>query len=269
MKKVFASFRTACVFSLAVCVFLSCSKDNSNSATTGEADFSVYLTDDPSPYDKVNIDIESVEIHFSDDSGANGWHTLNMISPGVYDLLELSNGKDTLLATQKIAAKKITQVRFVLGDNNSVVVDGNTYPLETPSAEESGLKFNVDATLTAGIDYKIWTDFDVARSIVVTGSNHYILKPVIRVFTKALSGSISGIVLPAESAPWVYVLNGSDTVASASPDSLTGKFMVNGLSEGGYNVSIDGNNNYNDTTYNDVMVSTANVTDIGTTVLHQ
>jgi len=262
MKKVFASF-------LAACIFFSCSKDNSDSATTGETDFSVYLTDDPSPYDKVNIDIESVEVHFSDDSDANAWHTIKMIRPGVYNLLKLSNGKDTLLATQKIAAKKITQVRFILGDDNSVVVDGNTYPLETPSAQESGLKFNVDATLTAGIEYKMWTDFDAARSIVVTGNNQYILKPVIRVFTKAISGSITGIVLPPESEPWVYVLNGSDTVASANPDSLTGMFMINGLSDGDYNVLINGSNNFNDTTYSNVMVSTGNVTEIGTTVLHQ
>src|SRR5690242_9518691 len=98
MKKVFASF-------LAACIFFSCSKDNSDSATTGETDFSVYHTDDPSPYDKVNIDIESVEVHFSDDSDSNAWNTIKMIRPGVYKLLKLSNGKDTLLATQKIAAK--------------------------------------------------------------------------------------------------------------------------------------------------------------------
>ena len=262
MKKVFASF-------LAACIFFSCSKDNNNSSTAGETDFSVYLTDDPSPYDKVNIDIESVEVHFNDDADADAWHTIKMIRPGVYNLLKLSNGKDTLLATQKIAAKKISQVRFILGDDNSVVVDGNTYPLKTPSAQESGLKFDVDATLTAGIEYKIWTDFDAARSIVITGNNQYILKPVIRVFTKAISGSISGIVLPPESKPWVYVLNSSDTMASANPDSLTGMFMINGLSAGKYNVLINGNNNFNDTTYSNVMVSTGNVTQIGTAVLHQ
>ena len=64
MKKVFASF-------LAACIFFSCSKDNNNSSTAGETDFSVYLTDDPSPYDKVNIDIESVEVHFNDDADAD------------------------------------------------------------------------------------------------------------------------------------------------------------------------------------------------------
>jgi len=45
--------------------------------------------------------------------------------------------------------------------------------------------------------------------------------------------------------------------------------MINGLSAGKYNVLINGNNNFNDTTYSNVMVSTGNVTQIGTAVLHQ
>jgi hypothetical protein len=255
---------------LTSCLFFSCSKNNDSTATTsGETQFSVYLTDDPALYDKVNLDIEKVEVHFSDDANEDTWHTIKMISPGVHNLLRLTNGKDTLLATEKIAAKKITQVRFILGENNSVVIDGVNYPLKTPSAQESGLKFDVDATLTAGIEYKIWTDFDAARSIVVTGNNQYILKPVIRVYTKAISGSISGIVLPPQASPMVYVLNANDTIASAIPDSLTGIFMINGLDAGNYTVSVDGSNNFNDASYNNIGVSIDNVTDIGTTVLHQ
>jgi hypothetical protein len=254
---------------LTSCLLFSCSKNDSNTATSGETQFSVYLTDDPALYDKVNLDIEKVEVHFSDDANEDTWHTIKMISPGIHNLLRLTNGKDTLLATEKIAAKKITQVRFILGENNSVVIDGVSYPLKTPSAQESGLKFDVDATLTAGIEYKIWTDFDAARSIVVTGNNQYILKPVIRVYTKAISGSISGIVLPPQASPMVYVLNANDTIASAIPDSLTGIFMIDGLAEGNYNVAIDGSNNFNDTSYSNIGVSIGNVTDIGTTVLHQ
>jgi hypothetical protein len=254
----------------AACIFFSCSKNENNTSTSasGQTDFSVYLSDDPSVYDAVNIDIESVEVHYSDDN-SDGWHSIQMIHPGVHNLLKLANGKDTLLATQRIASKKITQMRFILGDDNTVVVNGITYSLKTPSAQESGLKFDVDATLTAGIEYKIWTDFDAQRSIVVTGNNEYLLKPVIRVFTKALTGSISGVVLPHEAAAFVYVLNGSDTIASAMPDPVTGMFMINGLAAGNYTVAVDGNNGYADATYNNINVSIGNVTATGTTTLHQ
>ncbi len=254
----------------AACIFFSCSKNESNNSTStsGQTDFSIYLSDDPSVYDAVNIDIESVEVHYSDDN-SDGWHTIQMIHPGVYNLLRLANGKDTLLATQRIASKKITQMRFILGDNNTVVVNGVTYPLKTPSAQESGLKFDVDVTLTAGIEYKIWTDFDAQRSIVVTGNNQYMLKPVIRVFTKALTGSISGVVVPHNAGAWVHVLNGSDTIASAIPDPVTGMFMINGLAAGSYTVVVVGIDGYADKTYNDINVSIGNVTATGDIELHQ
>jgi len=256
---------------LAAFLFFSCSKNNNSNNVTasGETDFSVYLTDDPGTYDHVVLNIQGVEVHYSDDTNNDKWYTLKDFHEGYYDLLKFSNGQDTLLATDRIAAKHIDQIRLILGENSYVVVEGERYPLKTPSGQESGIKLDVDVTLTAGIEYKLWADFDANKSIVVTGNNEYILKPVIRVYTKEVSGSISGIVLPQEAEAWVYVLNGVDTIASAKPDSLTGMFMVNGLDAGNYSVPIDGNNNFNDTTYNGVEVSIGNVTDIGTTVLHQ
>src|SRR5207344_2398898 len=102
-----------------------------------------------------------------------------------------------------------------------------------PSAQQSGIKLLINAELVPGIDYKIWTDFDAARSIVTTGSGKYILKPVIRVYTKAVSGSISGTVLPVEADAWIYALSGTnDTIASARPDTLSGNFIIQGLDAG-------------------------------------
>jgi len=47
--------------------------------------------------------------------------------------------------------KHISQFRFILGDDNTVVVDGITYPLKAPSGQQSGFKVNVDETLTDGV----------------------------------------------------------------------------------------------------------------------
>jgi hypothetical protein len=60
-------------------------------------------------------------------------------------------------------------------------VDGVSYPLSTPSAEQSGLKLQVNATLEAGVVYTILLDFDANKSIVVTGNNTYKLKPVVSI----------------------------------------------------------------------------------------
>ena len=92
---------------------------------------------------------------------------LKSFKGGIYDILRFTNGRDTLLATVRILAKHISQFRFILGDNNTVVVDGITYPLKAPSGQQSGFKVNVDETLTEGVKYEVWTDFDVQKSIVV------------------------------------------------------------------------------------------------------
>ena len=76
---------------------------------------------------------------------------LKSFKGGIYDILRFTNGRDTLLATERISAKHISQFRFILGDDNTVVVDGITYPLKAPSGQQSGFKVNVDETLTDGV----------------------------------------------------------------------------------------------------------------------
>ena len=98
----------------AILLFSACSKNDDNMNAPGEANLSVYLTDDPGPYDKVNIDIQRVEVHFSTDSDENTWRTLRMANPGVHNLLRLANGKDTLLASNKMATTfSLSRVRFM------------------------------------------------------------------------------------------------------------------------------------------------------------
>ncbi|NIV11174.1 MAG: DUF4382 domain-containing protein, partial [Aliifodinibius sp.] len=52
-------------------------------------------------------------------------------------------------------------------------------------------------TITEGSTYELVVDFDVNRSIVITGPPHnpgYKLKPHLRVMPLAVSGSISGTI---------------------------------------------------------------------------
>jgi len=58
------------------------------------------------------------------------------------------NGKDTLLVTDEIPSGMLSQIRLILGENNSVMVDSIVYDIKTPSAQESGLKLNVHQDIT-------------------------------------------------------------------------------------------------------------------------
>ena len=248
---------------VAAVIFFSCKKDKGNSR------LNVYLTDAPAAYDAVNIDVVSVEIKSTDDQSDNGWQQLTLAKAGVYNLLDFRNGMDTLLSSVELPAGKVSQLRLILGSNNSVVINGNSIPLplQTPSAQQSGLKFNIHADLAEGVTYKVWIDFDAARSIVNTGNNNYILKPVIRTFTEATSGAIKGIALPLAATPVASAISGTDTLSSI-PDA-TGNYLIRGVPPGTWKVLIDANNSYKDTTINNVNVVLGQVTNVGTVTLSQ
>ena len=141
----------------------------------------VRMTDASATYDAVNIDLQGVEI-----TGSNGTAVLMDVNAGIYNLLNFSNGVDTLLATGGLEVSEISQIRLILGPNSTIVVDGTSYPLSTPSADQSGLKLQVHQALEAGVLYTVLLDFDANKSVVVTGNNTYKLKPVIRTIETAI-----------------------------------------------------------------------------------
>lgn len=152
--------------------------------------------------------------------------------------LVLRNGLDTLLARTNLPAGSIGQIRLILGNNNSVVVSGVSHPLTTPSAQESGVKLNINQTFVAGGAYDIWIDFDAGKSILQTGAGVYKLKTVIRAYGSLTRGEIKGYVLPLNSFATVYAINGTDT-ASAIPSPIDGFFSINGLSAANYTLVVN------------------------------
>ena len=239
--------------------FSSCKKNNSAS---GSAHVTVKLTDAPGAYDAVILNIKSVVI-----VTGTGEHTLN-VGGGPIDILHFRLGKDTLLASQDIPAGTIQQVRLVLNTTgNRVIVDGTSYDLTTPSGQTSGVKLNLHDNLTAGIAYTLKLDFDAAKSIVLTGNGKYILKPVIRAYSDAVSGALTGMVTPVLSYPKVYAITGTDTVGTIADAS--GKFYFSGLAAGTYNVEFVPVSPFTIKAVNNITVTNGAVKDMGTVTITQ
>lgn len=235
---------------------LACSEEN-NTNSSGEATVNIGLTDAPAAFDSVLIDIQSVEL-----TTTGAPQTVPVLNPGVYNLLDYANGLDTLLITEDMPAGRLNQIRLILGSNNSVVVDGQSHSLSTPSAQQSGLKLNVQEELAPGAEYTFTLDFDANRSIVETGNGTFILKPVIRVITDAISGAIEGRVDPAGAAHYSFVVDGNDTLGT-SPDS-TGYFKIMAVPAGTYDLHLLANPNYSDTTLTGISLSNGQLLDVGT-----
>jgi hypothetical protein len=226
MKKIILTM----AFITAAFTFNSCSSDSSGS---NSYDYKVRMTDAPGPFSEVNVDIQAVEV-----KGSNGELVLLNTNAGIYNLLDFTNGADTLIATSTLSDSRVNQIRLILGPNNTVVLDGVTYPLSTPSAEQSGLKLLVNQDLYADIDNSILLDFDANASIIETGNGTFKLKPVLRPVLTAISGNIIGSITPVGSLAMVTVTSTSTLFVFTSNVDAEGNFKVTGLPPGTYTITI-------------------------------
>lgn len=275
-------------------MFYACSKDKSASSILppDQQNLSLYLSDGPSLFDKVLLDIRSVEVlvdtcaampghhdDYDDDDNHHpdslnhscaAWDTLT-ITPGIYNLLQLRNGVDTLLAQGNIPKGKVRKIRIDLGTNNSLVKDSVSYPLHLPPGAPSYVLLNLRGDECR--EYKpnhlhLWLDFDIARSVIRLNNGQFYLKPVFHFYTISTTGSIEGQVIPREAMPVISVYNSTDTLY-AIPWYEGGGFKVRGLSDGTYTVFVNASNGYMDTTINNVTVTAGKETKLGTIALHK
>jgi len=238
---------------------MSCNKDETTTS------FVVRLTDSPGDYEAVNIDLQAIEIHVSTGEQSSGWTTLDT-NTGIYDLLALTNGVETVIASDQYPTGRVSQIRLVLGESNSVVIDGQSFPLKIPSGSESGLKILINADLVEGISYSVLLDFDAAKSVVATGaSEKYILKPVIKAVTEAQDGAVKGSVIPAELGVAVYALQGEDTLSTSYAIEGNADFFLGGLADGSYTISFDPGelSGFQGIIIENVSVTVGNVNDLG------
>jgi len=170
-----------------------------------------------------------------------------------------------LIATGGLNAGTVSQIRLILGTNNSVKVAGVVYSLTTPSAMQSGLKLAVNRTLEAGVEYSILLDFDASQSIVLTGNNEYQLKPVIRVIDTAISGSIKGSVSPLTGN--VLISATSNGITYTTVTAANGSFLLGGLPLGTYSITITPVLPLSPITITGKTVVVGTSTDLGITVL--
>lgn len=217
------------ILALTAVLFIACDADNKQ--TVG-----FYLTDAPANEGivAVNIDIQSVKYSINDED----WMDVD-INPVVVNLLDFSNGTDTLLSNIELEEGfKVSQVRLILGDNNTIeLADGSIVPIKTPSAQTSGLKLNVQSFSEVHSGYKVVIDFDASRSIVKQGNGNYLLKPVIRSYIAVNSSRIYGTIVPEKLVTKIFTIDlQGDTIATLSDTLQNNLFVLHGLNTGTYDI---------------------------------
>ncbi|MCH8979372.1 MAG: DUF4382 domain-containing protein [Armatimonadetes bacterium] len=187
----------------------------------------------------LNITIDRIDAHLD-----GQWVAIET-DPQTIDLLTLTQN-EMMIGSAGVPSGTYTQIRLFLS-SATVTDDTGTYDVTIPSAAQTGLKLNVNATVSGG-GVELLLDFNVAKSLIKTGEGEYKLKPVIPVVIREQAGTIAGIAMyngtPMADVHVVatYVAGSSyplDTEVNTSLSMADGSFKVWALKEGMYRLDLE------------------------------
>jgi hypothetical protein len=140
-----------------------------------EKELKVRLTDNPYPAKEVNVEIKEVRVNYGRD---NEWMVLSTGSK-VYNLLDYTNGLETVIGGGVIPGGYVKEIRFVLGEKNTIKIGTKVYPLTIDSEAEDRLRVMIGKKLNDRQE-SLLIDFDAAASVHRTGPGSFLLKPVLK-----------------------------------------------------------------------------------------
>lgn len=184
MKSIFASAAKFVLPTLALAVaIIGCGGSGGSGSGTGT--LSVELADAPDPsITAINVTIDRVEAHVN-----NQWIEVSN-TPVSVNLLNLTD-TSLNLGSATLPAGDYTQIRLFTSSATVTDADGE-HDVEIPSALNTGIKLNINYTISPDTVTTILLDFNVGKSFNKTGSGQYKLQPVIPAVVKVLSGTITG-----------------------------------------------------------------------------
>lgn len=294
--KTLTKWLAAATGATAILLIFACNKSNSSNSNPnipkGQSQVSMYMTDGPGDFFKVLIDIRQIAILLDTaakqkdtdaddewDDNYNGqhrdaqhksviWDTLK-IKPGVYNLLALRNGVDTLLASGQYPTGKILKIRVTIGTDNTVYVDSAThFPLNIPGSSHT-FTVNVAREEVEGIsenEYKCWLDFNLDRSIVYWNGQYW-LNPFLKCFNDVKKAKVYGKVLPEHAAALVTGIKGTDTIYAVPFED--GNYKFRNVRTGSWSFNFKGRSGYKDTTISNIKVDSLAEVKLPTITLHK
>jgi hypothetical protein len=278
-----------------IVLFFACNKNSSSNSNPnipkGQSQVSMYMMDGPVSASKVSIDIVQVRVEVDTATSQNAsdqpnqwdndycgfgrnagnksviWDTLD-ITPGVYDLLALRNGTDTLLASGLYTTGKILKIQITLGSQDTVYTDSTTwYPLvifgPSPTFTINVSRTNVEDVTNN--EFKLWLDFNLQRSLFFW-NGEFFLSPYITVFNDVMTAKVEGVVLPPGAGAAVIGINGTDTIYAVP--FYNGQYEFRNVPAGTWSFDFKGSNGFQDTTITNVQVDSMKTVQLPTITLH-
>lgn len=233
------------------------------SSTTSESGI-VNLSITDAPIDDENVAgvyITFNAIRYEYKNSEEAWQDLYLPEPVTLNILDFRDGKVAFMGTTELQAGEIGHIRFVLDTSKCYITfkddTQKQIELEIPSGDQTGYKSTNGFVVAAGGTTNITADFDVRKSITVTGNGTYKMKPTIRLVDNLEVGDIKGTysVSNENNTTIIYVYedgayenNQTDPAnnfnnAITSTEVSGGTFILPWLVAGTYDLVIVGYNN--------------------------
>lgn len=172
------------------------SGSSTTAATEPSGTVALSLTDAPADNEAISgvyITFDSLHYQYADSN--DSWQEVNLTESRTINLLALQDGNTTLLNQVDLPAGEIAHVRFMIDTQKCyIVVDEQNQTLEVSSGDQTGYKAIGGFTIPAGGTVNVTADFDLRKSLTVTGNNRYKLNPTIKIVDNSEVGEINGTI---------------------------------------------------------------------------
>lgn len=195
MKKIYKAMSIGAA-ALLIGLLSGCGGGGTSESSSATGTVALSLTDAPVDNEAISavyVTFDSLQYQYAD--GNDSWQDVNLTESRIVNLLALQDGNTTLLNQVDLPAGEIAQVRFMIDTEKCyVVVDEQNKTLEVPSGDQTGYKAVGGFTIPAGGTVNVTADFDLRKSLTITGKDRYILKPTIKIVDNSEVGEINGTV---------------------------------------------------------------------------
>ena len=265
--------RSGIIAFLLITTFLFACDGGRGGSDGGTGTLSVSLTDSScGSYAAIYVTIDEVQVNKNNSlaNGNSGWRTV-ATPMKTYNLLKLINGVTEVLGDNELEAGPYNQIRLIIGktpesENNIngephpyanyvVFDDGSDEPLKIPSGYNTGIKLVHNFEVAENSFVELLLDFEACKSVVETGSEKYILKPVIKVIETLNKFNVYGEVIENNNNP-VLPITGAIVGAQIS-DGRSASVVRSTLTsaesgeEGRYRILLSPGQTYNIVVYSD------------------
>ena len=195
-----------------VCLLSACGSSDSSNLTSGRGGaanslFSLDITDAAiDNAEEVWVEFTGVSIQPSNtengDQEDQSRLEFTFDTPKRINLLALQgNNVQSLLNDEIITSGSYDWIRLAVNAERDTVLDsyiklkdGSEHEFTIPGGSQTGLQLNTGFQLTTAAEFNYTIDFDLRKSVVLTGAGDYILKPTLRLINNATSATITGTV---------------------------------------------------------------------------